>query len=139
MLADFGVSGTLMENGDRKKNRKTFTGTPCWMAPEVWEKNGYDHKADIWSFGITGLELAYGRAPHADFTPAQLLRSTLQEEPPTAEIYKDNSHKFSKHFHSLIAKCLRKDPTKRYLLPYAYQRLRLVSTPFLSYVESTQS
>jgi serine/threonine-protein kinase OSR1/STK39 len=49
-LGDFGVAGTLMENGDRKRNVQTFTGSLCWMAPEVMEHSaGYDEKADIWS------------------------------------------------------------------------------------------
>jgi serine/threonine-protein kinase OSR1/STK39 len=114
LLADFGVAGTLMENGDRKKNRQTFTGTPCWMAPEVMEHtHGYDAKADIWSFGITALELAYGRAPYAKFQPMKVMLKTLQEDPPTAEIYHDNSYVFSKSFHEMVSKCLRKDPKKR--------------------------
>ncbi len=79
------------------------------------QTNGYDSKADIWSFGITAMELGYGRAPYSQFQPMKVLLLTLQEEPPTCEIYKDNSYKFSKHYHSLIAKCLRKDPTKRYV------------------------
>jgi len=115
-LADFGVAGTLMEGGDRKKSRSTFTGTPCWMAPEVMEhaeNEGYDEKADIWSFGITAMELGYGRAPYARYPPMKVMLLTLQEEPPTAAIYRDNSYEFSKHFHSMIAKCLRRDPKKR--------------------------
>eukprot|EP00456_Euglypha_rotunda_P052787 TRINITY_DN42556_c1_g1_i7.p1 TRINITY_DN42556_c1_g1~~TRINITY_DN42556_c1_g1_i7.p1 ORF type:complete len:179 (+),score=22.55 TRINITY_DN42556_c1_g1_i7:69-539(+) len=47
-LADFGVAGTLIDNGIRKQHRQTFTGTPCWMAPEVMEQaSGYDGKAEI--------------------------------------------------------------------------------------------
>lgn len=115
-LADFGVAGTLLEHGDRKKSVKTFTGTPCWMAPEVMEHNnssGYDEKADIWSFGITAMELAFGRAPYAKFQPMKVMLLTLSEEPPTCEIYKDNSYEFSSAFHEMISKCLRKDASKR--------------------------
>ena len=59
------------------------------------------------------MELGYGRAPYAKFPPMKVMLLTLQEEPPTAAIYKDNSYEFSKHYHSMVAKCLRRDPKKR--------------------------
>jgi serine/threonine-protein kinase OSR1/STK39 len=59
------------------------------------------------------MELGFGRAPYAKFQPMKVMLLTLQEDPPSADIYKDDTYKFSKNFHSMISKCLRKDPKKR--------------------------
>ncbi|KAJ0776088.1 putative protein kinase STE-STE20-Fray family [Helianthus annuus] len=92
-LGDLGVSACLFDSGDRQRTRNTFVGTPCW--------------ADIWSFGITALELAHGHAPFSKYPPMKVLLMTLQNAPPGLDYERDK--KFSK----MIASCLVKDPSKR--------------------------
>ncbi|KAJ7275408.1 kinase-like domain-containing protein [Mycena haematopus] len=101
-------------DGTRHKigKRKSFVGTPCWMAPEVIQARHYDSSADIWSFGITALELAQGRPPRSRESTQRILIKTIQEDPPTLD-RDGGTNKYSRAFKELIDSCLVKDPSKR--------------------------
>lgn len=78
-LSDFGVSAHIRLG----QKRHTFVGSPCWMAPEVMEQvEGYDLKADIWSLGITAIELAQGEAPNSELTAMRVLLVILNSPSP---------------------------------------------------------
>jgi len=100
-LADFGVSS------DATVKRFTVVGTPYWMAPEIIEEKGYDEKVDIWSLGITAIEMAEGKPPLYDLEPMRAIFEIPARPPPTL------SNEASPEFVDFIAKTLVKDPTKR--------------------------
>ncbi|XP_062575166.1 serine/threonine-protein kinase 26-like isoform X1 [Saccostrea cucullata] len=113
-LADFGVAGQLSTIG----KAETFVGTPYWMAPEIIKGQKYDTKADIWSLGITAIELANGEPPYADVDPRKIIFQIPKKDPPQL------TGNFSQGFKDFVKDCLNKDPkdrpTARDLLTYSF-------------------
>ncbi|KAJ9443669.1 Serine/threonine-protein kinase fray2 [Diplonema papillatum] len=109
-MADFGVSAEApVCRGSI--SRKTFVGTPCWMAPEVLTMRGYRKSADIWSLGITALELAFGSPPYAHHPPMKVMALTLRGDPPSVD--KCGTNALSPGFKDFVQLCLCKDPSAR--------------------------
>ncbi|KAF0982240.1 hypothetical protein FDP41_011645 [Naegleria fowleri] len=110
-LADFGVVGVLSTSGttdETIQKRYSFVGTPFWMAPEVIKHEGADQKADIWSLGITAIEMAKGEPPYAHVPINTAFFLIQKNEPPTLE-----ENKFSKAFKEFVMLCLQKNPQDR--------------------------
>lgn len=126
-LADFGVSASIYESsssygpltGSSSSNLMLtdIAGTPYWMAPEVIHSHtGYSFKADIWSFGITALELAHGRPPLSNLPPSKSLLMKISKQfrfSDYAKFHENKKKKFSKSFKDMVGLCLDQDPSRR--------------------------
>uniref|UniRef100_A0A8C7ZSR9 non-specific serine/threonine protein kinase n=1 Tax=Oryzias sinensis TaxID=183150 RepID=A0A8C7ZSR9_9TELE len=129
-LADFGVSA---KNTKTLQRRDSFIGTPYWMAPEVvmcetMKDTPYDYKADIWSLGITLIELAQIEPPHHELNPMRVMLKIAKSEPPTL----DEPYKWSNDFNNFLRTALDKNQETR---PTAAQ---LLEHPFVKSVTSNR-
>eukprot|EP01114_Cavostelium_apophysatum_P005723 TRINITY_DN16895_c0_g1_i1.p1 TRINITY_DN16895_c0_g1~~TRINITY_DN16895_c0_g1_i1.p1 ORF type:complete len:283 (-),score=67.66 TRINITY_DN16895_c0_g1_i1:108-956(-) len=118
LIGDFGVS-EFEKNAQRK--RYDIAGTPLWMAPEMLSGEGHTYKADIWSLGITVIELAEGLPPHWDLEPEVAYKEIVDGPSPTL----NNPSAWSSKMRHFLASCLLKDPRVR---PCAK---KLLSHPFV--------
>ncbi|EGW06145.1 Serine/threonine-protein kinase 10 [Cricetulus griseus] len=130
-LADFGVSA---KNLKTLQKRDSFIGTPYWMAPEVvlcetMKDAPYDYKADIWSLGITLIEMAQIEPPHHELNPMRVLLKIAKSDPPTLL----TPSKWSVEFRDFLKIALDKNPETR---PSAAQ---LLEHPFVSSVTSNKA
>ncbi|XP_046885704.1 STE20-like serine/threonine-protein kinase isoform X3 [Hypomesus transpacificus] len=125
-LADFGVSA---KNTKTLQRRDSFIGTPYWMAPEVVmcetsKDRPYDHKADIWSLGVTLIELAQIEPPNHEMNPMRVLLKIAKSEPPTLM----QPSRWSPEFSDFLRKALDKNVDNR------WGTAQLLQHPFVSSV-----
>ena len=112
-LADFGVGVQLNDNENYRSSKK---GSPYWMSPQVCSNSYYNTKTDIWSLGITCIELMEGDPPYNNIKPS-LVMNLIVKEPPTGEklFCKERleEFKYSDEFINFVTLCLEVDPQKR--------------------------
>nr|XP_021534050.1 nik-related protein kinase [Neomonachus schauinslandi] len=122
-LVDFGVSAQVSRTNGR---RNSFIGTPYWMAPEVIDcdedpRRSYDYRSDVWSVGITAIEMAEGAPPLCNLQPLEALFVILRESAP-----KVKSSGWSRKFHNFMEKCMIKNflfrPTSANMLHHPFVR-----------------
>ena len=106
-LGDFGVGIQL----DDQEYRNSKKGSPYWMSPQVILNNNYDMKTDIWSLGITCLELVEGEPPHGDMMPEQVMEVIAKSPPKASDIIDVKEH--TKCFINFVNLCLETNPKKR--------------------------
>ena len=104
-LGDYGVSTIIKEEGN-----KTYVGSLCWMAPEIALSLEYTYKIDIWSLGITAIEIANGKPPYKGLSPVEFMEEAKSDRIPSL---KEDNFKFSEEFKNFIKNCLVKDPNLR--------------------------
>ncbi|XP_032397778.1 STE20-like serine/threonine-protein kinase isoform X2 [Etheostoma spectabile] len=129
-LADFGVSA---KNTKTLQRRDSFIGTPYWMAPEVVmcetsKDRPYDFKADIWSLGITLIELAQIEPPNHEMNPMRVLLKIAKSEPPTLM----HPSRWSPEFNDFLRKALDKNVDNR------WGTLQLLQHPFVTSVTDSR-
>jgi len=105
-VADFGVSAQLSSIHSK---RDTMIGAPFWIAPEVIKEEPYSFKADVWSLGISIIEMAEGKPPNSDIHPMRALFMIPSKPSPTLK----EPSKWSAEMNDFIAQCLKKDPAER--------------------------
>ncbi|XP_034536970.1 STE20-like serine/threonine-protein kinase isoform X1 [Notolabrus celidotus] len=125
-LADFGVSA---KNTKTLQRRDSFIGTPYWMAPEVVmcetsKDRPYDYKADIWSLGVTLIELAQIEPPNHEMNPMRVLLKIAKSEPPTLM----HPSRWSPEFNDFLRKSLDKNVDHR------WNSVQLLQHPFVTSV-----
>ena len=105
-LADFGVSAELTNTINK---RKTVVGSPFWMAPEVIKESHYDGRADVWSLGITAIEMAEGAPPHSNLNPLRAIFLIPSKPAPNL----NDPDLWSPEMVDFIRCCCKKDPSER--------------------------
>lgn len=129
-LADFGVSAKNIRTLQR---RDTFIGTPYWMAPEVVmcetsKDKPYDYKADVWSLGVTLIEMAQMEPPHHELNPMRVLLKIAKADPPTL----DQPSRWSPEFNDFLKKAVDKNVEQRWSCQ------QLLQHPFVVNVNSNK-
>ena len=107
-LGDFGVGIRLTDGREYRNSKK---GSPYWMSPQVVKNNNYDMKTDIWSLGITCVELCNGEPPFSDLNPKNVMEKIAMFPPNIDDLINKNEH--TEEFYDFVKKCLEVDPQKR--------------------------